>query len=369
MIEDSIPTFQTFCEHQDVGTLVADQDLSKQYEEVVRYYASFAGNPPSQAKGQLSAPVAIRWKAAGLQALKSVSSSEAVGAGRGRQLEIILPVLLENLYSNSEDRLHSLNQKANAEKESAMRRRMSIVTVRTSESVPEPSNDSISATTADADRLAIEEAELIALQSLKQIFTANNRVQIRLATTSMLKFLMEKPRMGRPGTAKTAKSGRAVHWPTMLVEMVTRWTPVQDRFIIIVTAMETLVKSTTTEENMEKQLTLAGLVESLLGSTINMIGLSIMDVLLGLIQHILLLLQLGGKEPTYFRTTNRQMRLISSENLRACRARPRSWRNKKGMTWSRLPRRLVPDKSCYLACKDASQTLPLTYTTAIKSPT
>ena len=295
MIEDSIPTFQTFCEHQDVGILVADQELAKQYEEVVKYYASFATKPPSPAKGTLSTPVAIRWKAAGLQALKSVSSSDAVGADPGRQLDIVIPVLLENLYSNSEDRLHSLNQKANAEKESAIRRRMSIATVRTSESAPEPSNPPVSATAADADRLAVEEAELIALQSLKQIFTANNRVQIRLATNSMLRFLMEKPMVGRPGTAKAAKSGRILHWPTMLVEMVTKWTPVQDRFIIIVTAMETLVKSPASEENMEKQLTLAGLVESLLGSTINMIGLSVMDVLLGLIQHILLLLQLGGK--------------------------------------------------------------------------
>ena len=294
MVEDSVPTLQTFCQHQDLATLTADQELVKQYEEIVKSYAEFASKPQGTSKHPLSTPIAIRWKTAGLKALKSISASEGVGADGGRQLSIIVPVILENLYSNRHDILLSLYQKVGVEKDGSTRRRMSVNTMQTADQ-RRNSTQQVSETTADADRLAEEEAALLALQSLKQIFSANNRVQIRLAITNMLKFFMNKSLIARPETATSTKSKPQTDWPTSLTEMVTRWTPVQDRFIIVVTTMETLVRSPTTEDNMSNQLVLGRLVQWLLGSTINMIGLSVMDILLGLIQHVLILLQLGGR--------------------------------------------------------------------------
>ena len=294
-VEDSVPTFQTFCEHQDTATLAADQELIDQYEDVAKRYASFARDTPGPSKVPLSAPVRIRWRTAGLQSIKSITGSEAITADGGKQIPLIVSTILDNLYRHSEDQLLSLIQRASADKETAIRRRMSIATVRTSESVP-PAGGTAPTTTADADRLAEEEAGLLALQSMRQLFTANNRTQIRLATSSLLQFLMTKPLEPRPETAKSStRSGKTGSWATTVMEMVTQVTPVQDRFIIVVTAMETLIRSSTSEETLGKQLVLTTLIESLLGSSINMIGLSTMDVLLGLIQHVLLLLQLGGK--------------------------------------------------------------------------
>ena len=295
MVEDSVPAFQTFCQHQDLATLTADQELVKQYEEIVKGYAEFASKPQGTSKHPLSTPVAIRWKTAGLKALKSISASEGVGADGGRQLSIIIPVVLENLYSNRNDLLLSLYHKVGVEKDAPTRRRMSVNTIQTADHGRDSTNQQVSETTAEADRLAEEEAALLALQSLKQIFSANNRVQIRLAITNMLKFFMNKSLIARPETATSTKSRPQTDWPTSLTEMVTRWTPVQDRFIIVVTTMETLIRSSATEDNMSNQLVLGRLVQWLLGSTINMIGLSVMDILLGLIQHVLILLQLGGR--------------------------------------------------------------------------
>ena len=175
-----------------------------------------------------------------------------------------------------------------------MRRRMSIATVRTSETNHDPTA-AASATTAEADRAAEEEVGLLALQSLKEIYTANNRAQIRMATSALLRFVTGKPTQPRPVTAKSARSGSDYGWSMTLMEMVARWAPVQDRFVIVVTSMESLIRSPVTEENLEQQLVLVTLIGWLLSSSINMIGLSVMDVLLGLIQHILQLLQLGGK--------------------------------------------------------------------------
>ncbi|MCJ1480958.1 hypothetical protein MMC06_001114 [Schaereria dolodes] len=300
MVEDSIPTFETFCAHHDVATLAADQEHIKQYEDVVKMYASFAGHSPSlQTKNSLNAPTAIRWRTAGVRAIKSITASEAIGADGGRQLHIVMPILLQNLYSDTEDYLEVLQQRGQAretaEKDTAGRRRMSIATVRTVDTNVDSNPAAVTGTTADADRLAEEEVGVLAMESLKQIFVVNNRAQLRMATASMLRFVANKVSQSGPIKTKTPNLGGSTVWASTLTEIVTRWAPVQDRFVILVTIMETLVRSPVAEETLEQQLVLLTLVGDLLSSSINMIGLSVMDVLLGLVQHILLLLQLGGK--------------------------------------------------------------------------
>lgn len=300
MVEESIPTFEAFCQYHDVATLAADQDHIGQYEDIVRTYTSYASlKTPVQPKGGLSAPIAIRWRGAGLRALKSITSSEAVGADGGRQLNMIMPVILQNLHSGDEESLRQLQLRAetpeSSEMEQVTRRRMSIATVRTTEDSSRVNTTVVIGTADDADRLAEEEVKIQAIKSLKQIFVANNRAQVRLATGAILKFICTKVPYRRPESSRSSRAGATGTWATTLMEMVTTWTPVQDRFIILVTIMETVVRSPVAEENLEQQLLLISLVGWLLKSSINMIGLSVMDVLLGLVQHILLLLQLGGK--------------------------------------------------------------------------
>ena len=301
IVEDSIAVFEAFCKHYDLTTLAADQAYIDLYEQVVKTYASYAAlKTPIQPKGGLNASVAVRWRTAGLKAIKSITASDALGADAGRQLDIILPVILQNLQSGDDGYLLALQQKAQTadttEREQAMRRRMSIATVQTGEALSRPTSASVMGNVDDADRLAEEEVGILAIQSLKQVYTANNRAQIRLATTALLAFICAEVPHPRPQTSRSVKSGSSSStWGTILIETVTKWTLVQDRFVILVTIMETLVRSPVMEENLEQQLSLVSLVRCLLRSSINMIGLSVMDVLLGLVQHILLLLQLGGR--------------------------------------------------------------------------
>lgn len=297
--EDTLPLFNTFCEHHDVATLAADQEHIGQYEEIVRIYAGFAAIDPSTAtRDGRSTPVAIRWRGAGLRALQSVSSSEAVGADRGKEMNIIMPMILQNLHPEIEDYMTVLNQRAqhteSADRE-VVRRRMSIATVRTSEAGGERFARAIPGATDDADRLAEEEVALQALKDLKQIFTASNRAQIRMGTSATLNFICTTFPFRSRTASNISGAKKSSSWPTTIMEMIARWAPVQDRFVILVTVVETMIRCPIVEENLEQQLLLINLVECLLRSSINMIGLSVMDVLLGLIQHILLLLQLGGE--------------------------------------------------------------------------
>lgn len=299
MVEESVPTFEAFCAHYDVATLAAEQEYIMQHEEIVRIYASYAAlKTPMVPKGGLSAPIAIRWRSAGLRALKSITAAEALGADGGRQMNIIMPVILQNIHSDDEGFLVALQGRiqagVGADQNQTMRRRMSIATVRTNQEDSRPSSAEAIGSADDADRLAEEEVGLEAIRCLKQIFVANNRAQLRLGTGAMLKFICTEKSHKKPISGKGSRAGGR-SWATTLVEMTTRWAPVQDRFVMLVTIMETLVRSPIAEENLEQQLLLVSLIGWLLRSDINMIGLSVMDVLLGLIQHILLLLQLGGK--------------------------------------------------------------------------
>ncbi|KAF2455937.1 hypothetical protein BDY21DRAFT_323775 [Lineolata rhizophorae] len=303
MVELSVPTFETFASHQDPATLAADQDYIRQYEDIVRHYAACADrDTPIQTKAPLTPPVAVRFRKAGLQAIKSVASSEALNSETGRQLAVIVPVILQNVYADRGHHLRLLEEREEEqeeqEKEAAYRRRQSISTVRTVDQGDNDAADAVAAagTTEDADKMAEEEVGVIALQCLRQIFRAVNRSQIRLATSAALSFIAKRIRLHEHFPPENPENGHLAagdSWPTVLFGMMSEWAPVQDRFIILVTLTETLIRSPVEEAVLETQLVVAKIVGWLLSSPINFIGLSVMDVLIGLVRHTLILLQLG----------------------------------------------------------------------------
>jgi protein EFR3 len=298
MVEESLTTFEAYCKHVDPAALTADQHRSQQYITLVELYASFANSDQKdRSRSGESVPMAIRWRTAGLRGIRAAVSSDALSADSAKQLNFVIPTILDNMSLETLPVLASLQSRVRtSEKQDAdmaRRRRMSNATVTTVDTVD---NHQLQATetTADADKAAEEEVRVLALRCLKQIFSAGistNRGQTRLATALVLKFIATKNAPRTPLTGP--QSG---NWATSLFETISRWTPVQDRFIIVVTAMETLVRSPIIEAVLEKQLILATMIDWLLSSDINLIGLSVMDVLLGLVHHTLLLLQLGGRD-------------------------------------------------------------------------
>ncbi|KAF5865356.1 plasma membrane localization protein [Aspergillus alliaceus] len=290
MVEDSIETFETFCRYQDMAALSAEQDFATQYREVVRTYAGFAdADPSTQPKIAPSPPFTVRWKMAGLRAIKGVVSSEAgLAADGGDSIRVILPVILENLYSPEDNLVRSLELKLlETEKDEAElghRRRVSTATVETVDAV-EGDAEMAAQNTADVDRQAELNMRLLALRCLEQIVVnGSSRGQIRVTTKVVLDFILRKSRSGS-GLALDSKDS----WAPSLVELIAKWCPVQVRFIILVAAMELLHDIPPTEESLDESFAIIYLIDRLLKSPVNMIGLSIIDVLLGLLRHMSLL--------------------------------------------------------------------------------
>ncbi|KAI0439430.1 hypothetical protein F4803DRAFT_45296 [Xylaria telfairii] len=292
MVEASLPTFETFCEHHDVSSLFADQAYLRQYEEVVHAYAACASTRVTPGKGTPSKSVALRWRNAGLGAIKSIAASDALSSTSGRQLDVLVPMVLENLWTDEEDFLDVLLQRAEMEQKeqkvdpnALLRRRTSVSTVRTAENGGDVNPIAISGTSGDIDKLAEEDTGVAAIQCLKQIFIIPNRAQLQGATTALLKFTRERIHQ-KEVVVKPLDSRRDSGWAIKIFDLITRWAPVQARYAIMITAMDALLRTAPIKENIDEQIVLAAIVGSLLRSDINLIGLSVIDVLLGLIQHM-----------------------------------------------------------------------------------
>ncbi|KAL2818887.1 hypothetical protein BJX63DRAFT_439592 [Aspergillus granulosus] len=309
MVEDSIATFETFCHHQDMAALSAEQDFANQYQEVIRIYAGFAhGDQDSQTKVAPSPPQAIRWKNAGLQAIKGVVSSEAgLAADGGVSLKIILPVILETLYNGDETLIAALEQKLHeAERhqiDPAVRRRYSAITVQTidtAEGDPALAAQNID----DVDKKTELDMRLLALRSLEQIIiNGSSRGQIRATTRIVLDFILRK---GQLNNSHLTLDTDEDNWATSLIEIIAKWCPVQARFLILIAAMEVLFEILPREESLENAFTVIYIIDWLLKSSVNMIGLSVIDVLLGLMRYMSILVSPASEQTTAEPSTEKE---------------------------------------------------------------
>src|SRR6202000_2046270 len=84
-------------------------------------------------KSAKSLPVRIRFRKAGLSAIRAFAESECLAVETGRQLSLIVPAMLENIYAESGQYLSELEhldeEKPELEKGIALRRRQSTVVV------------------------------------------------------------------------------------------------------------------------------------------------------------------------------------------------------------------------------------------------
>lgn len=296
MIESSIPTFEAFCENHDPSSLFGDKDYLNQYESVVRAYAQLASK--SHRAGQAaSRSVQIRWRNAGLGAIRCVSAADALSSLSGRQIDVIVPSILENLWSDNENFLGVVSDRQQAEEKqgvdrAALRRRTSVATVHTNDEPGDANPLAITGTAADVDNMAEEETGVLALQCLKSIFVAPNRSQIHSATVALLRFVTGRAKAGDRVVSRDHAHGTDAGPAIQLFGIISRWAPVQDRYIILVVAVDTMVRAPLKLDNLDEHIIYAAIISSMLRSDLSLIGLSIMDVLHGFIRQMRKLFQI-----------------------------------------------------------------------------
>ncbi|XP_044721773.1 protein EFR3 [Hirsutella rhossiliensis] len=281
MVESSLPTFQAFCDHHEASSLFADHDHLQQYRSIVTSYARLASSQHVPGKAPVSRPVQMRWRTAGLDAIKYVSSSDALSSVTGRQIDVIIPTILDNLCPANDDFLDMLLDRVEAEDrvdaEKLHHRRTSVATVKTADTAADTNPLAISGTALDVDKIAEEGLGVLAMQCLKSVFVVPNRAQIHAATVALLSFISQRPSQGR-ATVTDDASDPGAGWAIKVFGIIARWAPVQDRYVILLAALDTMWKTPLSDDSLAHHLALTGMIQSLLRSDINLIGLSVMDV-------------------------------------------------------------------------------------------
>ncbi|EGP91173.1 uncharacterized protein MYCGRDRAFT_107106 [Zymoseptoria tritici IPO323] len=306
LIEATIATWDAFCRWQDCLALAADSEYRTLFEEVVRQYGDLAQNKPKKlAKSTQSIPEhdALRMRNAGVTAFKSLFVPGNVERGWNIQFNQSFTSVISN-FQNTQRKayiahLDELNKQAEEEKESsrAMNGRQSIATVRTYSQGPNSEGDvdprAAEGTAQDADKLEEEEVGLLALNCVKAVFQSDNFVQVRGGATAFTRTVAEEVRRD-PSFAVEAE---------LLFRLITTWTPVHHRFNVLVTAVDHLCRLPieTSDASMEKGSNLdvhdafITMIHGVLSENLNFIGLSVMDVLLRLLDHIIRLATTGSR--------------------------------------------------------------------------
>ncbi|KAK5108710.1 hypothetical protein LTR62_007857 [Meristemomyces frigidus] len=298
LIEASEKTWDVFCHHQDQALLTADHQYRQLYEKVVAQYAEYAHKAGAKKLGKQTTPVAthdaIRLREAGLHAIESVITSAALAFESGqRVLNISMPAILSNLRGPDAAYLENLARltKRNEDMDkAAVQRRQSTAAARThTETSLETDPRAAEGTVQDADALAEEGVALLAMDCLKAVFSSDNRAQLRSAAVALLNYLRELQNYRRPQTSDKSEITdlRIDTWAVKAFEQCVAWTPVQDRFILLVTAVDTMIHLPLRERDMRQHQLLASSVDNTLKSDLNLIGLSVMDIQLSLILQLL----------------------------------------------------------------------------------
>lgn len=138
------------------------------------------------------------------------------------------------------------------------------------------------------------------MECLKAAFTTDNRAQIRSATYAVLMFIIQEQH--RPTTVvrkwKPTDPLPYEDWATSMFTTCTAWTPVQDRFILLVTITDTLVAQPMQDHDLRGHVNVTRLIDTVLRSDLNLIGLQTMDVLHQFISQLLRVLQMVSSKST-----------------------------------------------------------------------
>lgn len=259
------PVFDTFCHFHDGALFRGDPLYVKDFQHLVSLYLAIA-------RGADSGPNALQWKLVGIEAVKSIASSVALSTPAGKsQVEEIISLLLSCLSLDDDGAcLLSLQSQ-----------------ITNAESRRDNPRASLQLTRRATINFTGEQLLLYtAMQALRHFFDTTSTDQLRNATNHTVKFILS--------------TNAPPLWSTTLAEIVTTCAPVQTRFAVLTELVEQLVVLSPTET--VKQLAVARLVSSLLSSSVNMIGLSVIDILRSLVHLQMQILK--SVEPSALKTGN-----------------------------------------------------------------
>lgn len=273
-------TLETFCEYHDGALFSGDPFYVEQFHKLVEEYISLAKynqskstptwittdptNNSAESNNTFKNTTDLEWRLVGTKALKSFASSAAISTPTGlSHLYKIIPVLLSTLSAADPDgsKIVKLdNQKGS--------------TVTHDVEKGNSGDRSLRASTESYNKNYDEFTELpeyslllsTSLGALKSFYDTTSDMILKASIVTTLAFIRDNS----PSTSSLFNQ-----WASTLLITCAKWVPAQLRFAVISTTIEKL--NSCPIDNLLAQFTFASLISSLLSSSVNMIGLSVID--------------------------------------------------------------------------------------------
>lgn len=233
----AIPVFDSFCRAHDNVLLRGDQLYVKSFQHLFANYIALA-------KGSTTGPNLLQWRLVGIEAIKSLAASVAVSVPiLTEQIDASISILLSCLATNNNNLNLIAIQKEVADAEQNRRTSMHL------------------------ERKAETDLAYAAMEAFYRFFDTTSTGLLKRFTTNVILFILNQ----RP----------PVQWSNMLLEVAATSAPVQSRFAVLTELVDYL--ATISVNKLDQVLTLVEPISFLLSSSVNMVGLSVIDVLRSLL--------------------------------------------------------------------------------------
>ncbi|ODV75905.1 Efr3p CYBJADRAFT_165279 [Cyberlindnera jadinii NRRL Y-1542] len=234
LCQHALPVYSTLCKTLDSELFTGDFDFIDTFSTVTRSFFDLGST--QQASNQAD------WQAISLRAIESFASSKIIITGQGSSMvDHSIPLVLKEIKQdfNSDQILKRTQSHASSQHELSR-----FVTTRKAEE-PEIASD-----------VKIDE---LAVRALKSFFNTTSANQITSSTRAVAEYLVS--------------CDVDQKWRVAIIEMVTNWIPVQLRFLVLSILLRLLHK----ENSSTKQTIYLDLTAGLLSSSVNLVGLSVID--------------------------------------------------------------------------------------------
>lgn len=306
LCQHACQVFKTFCKYHD-GALFSgsDSNFVSSYHGLV---SQFAGLPEQNKSIATTATAVKQWERIAINSAEAVSASPAMGTPAGQvDIGVIVRLALKNLCIDDDGskllemqwqqensmRVHRLSSRKSGadwnffvdkfEGMDSSRRSMGGAgpapdrnsrddnTEGTKRASEESKNSSENGRGSESDTCSPDSDPILisSLHTLTNLLDTTVTVQVRKTSHKVLQFIIDNK--------------APPLWSTTLVGLMAQWTPVQLRFVIVDTLVDMGVELQLTQ--LDQQLTVVRLVCSLLSSSVNLVGLSVMDILRVLTSH------------------------------------------------------------------------------------
>ncbi|KAG7191724.1 plasma membrane localization protein [Scheffersomyces spartinae] len=276
LCKNAIKTYRVLCNHLDGGLFTGDQEFVMLFTSITKLLIGLGSDPKN-----INGPNTMEWKMISLMCCRHVSNCIGFNVTSGSvMLQLAVPLLVSTIHGNSSQSnlLTRLNSNVNIEFGTVTtggddgkggRRLSKVTTAGRGGGIPSHITQQEIDDNFENDNVLLVDLTEEAYSALKSIFNTNSTLQISDATRIVVHTNFE------------AKVDQL--WGTTFLEMCTIWIPVQLRFAtlstLLIKLMEISKSSTAYITQYDYQKLYANYVLGLISSDVNMIGLSISDIM------------------------------------------------------------------------------------------